>query len=205
LITLDIETTGLYPTPTADDLAKGNTEDFIVAIGCIDNFGLTIFSVPYRDFQHSLEAAEQHILRQFSNFVSEFAKPDEIFVTYNGKSFDIPFITSKLLKHSPKFGDFASFSDELKSYRQADLMDFAKLVSGRRMSKDEACMKLGNIYVPRKTDGLWLARLYKNPALLTENDHLEMLQHNAIDIASTKRLYNSVSCFPDFQKWISGI
>jgi hypothetical protein len=36
---------------------------------------------------------------------------------------------------------------------------------------------------------------------LSENDHLEMLQHNATDLTATTRMYNIVKHFPDFAQW----
>lgn len=208
-LTLDIETTGLFPRPSLKQLSEGLTEDFITAIGIHNHStsSLQIFSVPVSTFQSSLCDAEQEILASFqtyldSNFPGEFpddsqsGTPSFSFLTYNGVEFDIPFILSKLNLYEQH-----SFEEDISRIPNIDLINFTRLVSGRRLSKDEACRKLANLYVPRSSDGLWTARIYKSPSLLTENDHIEMLQHNATDLTSTSRLYNVLKNFPDFQSW----
>jgi len=200
MITLDIETTGLYPSPPEGSL---ETEDFIVAIGVMDEFGMSIFTVPFEGFKTSLEAAEINILRTFSNwfFDNPIGQEEPILLTYNGFEFDIPFISTKLLKYSKDNPQFSACAKHLVDTRNIDLIRYAKFACGRRLGKEDACRKLANLYVPRKTEGLWNARIYKNPSLLTENDHVEMLQHNATDLAATARLHNVVSRFPDYDRW----
>ena len=197
MITLDIETTGLTPSPTPEMQANGTTEDYIVAIGCLDEFGIQIFSSPLDSFKVSLEVAEKECLRSFSNYFME--TDDEIILSYNGIDFDVPFISDKLIRYGGEFN--INTAKTLLDTNHLDLMGFAKHVTGRRLAKDDACRKLANLYVPRKSEGLWNARIYKNPQLLTENDHLEMLQHNATDLTATNRLYNIVKHFPDFAQW----
>jgi uncharacterized protein YprB with RNaseH-like and TPR domain len=123
----------------------------------------------------------------------------EPFLSYNGKLFDIPFITTKLLGYKSEYASHSA--DLLLSAPHIDLMDYAKFATGKRLSKDDACRKLANLYVPRKTEGLWNARIYKNPLLLSENDHFEMLHHNAVDLTATARLHSVVSRFPDYDEW----
>ena len=198
MITLDCETTGLHPSPTPEMIARGDTEDYIVAIGIMDEFGVTIFSSPFDSFKISLELAEKECLRAFGNYFLETAD-DDVLLSYNGIEFDIPFICSKLLKHGGETN--ANIAKLLLETKHIDLMGFSIFVAGRRLQKEDACRKLGNLYVPRKSEGLWNARIYKNPQLLTENDHLEMLQHNATDLTATNRLYNVVKHFPDYSAW----
>ena len=197
MITLDIETTGLYPSPTPEAVRQGTTEDYIVAIGCMDEFGIQIFSAPFDTYKVSLELAEKECLRAFSNYFMEMDTSN--LLSYNGLSFDNPFISSKFLKHGSETQ--SNTAKLLLDTPHIDLMGYAQFVTGRRLSKDDACRKLANLYVPRKSEGLWNARIYKNPQLLTENDHLEMLQHNATDLTATTRLYNVVKHFPDFAEW----
>jgi len=199
MITIDIETTGLTPSPTPQMQSEGCTEDYIVAIGCMDDFGINIFSSPFDTYKVSLEAAEQDCLSAFSRYLQTMDEKEAI-LSYNGTDFDFPFILSKLIKYNSAalFDNTSKFFPE---FQHIDLMGYAKFVTGRRLAKDDACRKLANLYVPRKSEGLWNARIYKNPQLLTENDHLEMLQHNATDLTATARLYNVVKHFPDFAQW----
>jgi uncharacterized protein YprB with RNaseH-like and TPR domain len=198
MITLDIETSGLYPSPTKEMIDQGDSEDFLVAIGVYDGYNLHTFSSPHDSYNISLEVAERDILSSFCNFLS-CSSVDESLLTYNGISFDIPFITTKLLKYGGDY--YLSSSASLLNMPNVDLIRYSKFVTGRLLSKDDACRKLANLYVPRKSEGLWSARIYKNPQFLTENDHLEMLQHNTIDLTATTRFYNVVKRFPDFQEW----
>ena len=202
MIILDCETTGLYPSPPAP--AK---PDYIVAIGVLDDFSLNIFSAPHSVFatdirvdstEAHLAAIEKEIIANFSRWFRNHT--EDHFVTYNGRLFDIPFITTKILQNNTEFSD--NLADQLLSTDNIDLIEYAKFATGRRIGKDDACRKLANLYVPRKTEGLWNARIYKNPHLLSENDHYEMLHHNAVDLTATARLYNVVRRFPDFQEWM---
>lgn len=196
MIVLDIETTGLYPAP-----GKDKSPDSIVAIGCLDDYGVKIFSAPYRSFSSNpIQEIEAEILMDFSSWLRNH--DDATFLTYNGAEFDIPFITTKLLQSGTDYS--SGIADQLLSFPHIDLMQYSRFVTGKRLSKDDACRKLANLYVPRKSEGLWNARIYKNPELLTENDHLEMLQHNATDLTATARLYNVVKNFQDFKEWVGG-
>jgi len=197
MMTIDIETTGLCPSPTPAMLANKETEDYIVAIGCLDEFGINIFSSYYDTYKISLEAAEKDCLRHFGDYFLQL--DEDTLLSYNGVDFDIPFIVSKLIKYGGETN--ANLSKLLLETNHIDLMGFSKLIAGRRLAKDDACRKLGNLYVPRKSEGLWNARIYKNPQLLSENEHLEMLQHNATDLTATTRLYNVVKQFQDFAEW----
>jgi hypothetical protein len=196
IIVIDIETTGLYPSPPGTNAIP----DYIVAIGILDEYGINVISSPYPEFSFAGSAGlpniERDIIRRFCDYFDNILE-NEFFVTYNGASFDIPFIATKLMPDNPEK------ANQLLSFRNIDLMEYSKFITGRRISKDDACRKLANLYVPRKTEGLWSARIYKNTSLLTENDHMDMLQHNAIDLASTARLFNVVKEFPDYHKWLS--
>jgi uncharacterized protein YprB with RNaseH-like and TPR domain len=177
--------------------SEGCTEDYIVAIGCLDDFSMNIFSAPYDGFKVSLEVAEAAALRDFGDYLLH--SDDNLLLSYNGVEFDIPFIVSKLIRYGGETNH--NIAKLLLEAKHIDLMGYAKFVTGRRLAKDDACRKLANLYVPRKSEGLWNARIYKNPQLLSENDHLEMLQHNATDLTATARLYNVVKHFPDFAQW----
>ena len=196
-IVLDVETSGLYPAPGGT-----RTPDFIVAIGVLDNAELHIFSAPHEVFISGAPLAniEKGIIENFAYWFSHHK--EDVFLTYNGAEFDLPFIATKLLQTNEEAD--ADLANHLLSNPNIDLIEYAKYITGRRIGKDDACRKLANLYVPRKTEGLWNARIYKNPHLLTLNDHLEMLHHNAVDLTATARLYNVVKTFPDFKEWLGG-
>ena len=185
MITLDIETQGLDPTT-----------DSVVAIGILDEFGIQVLSAPFSVYQADMNAAEHGIIKQFADYLIHIVPDSDFFLTYNGLEFDMPFLFSRMAVHG-----FVGESKVLFELKNIDLIRYAKHVTGRRLGKNDACSKLGNLYVPRKTEGLWSARIYKNPQLLSENEHLEMLQHNATDLTATARLYNVVKGFPDFTEW----
>ena len=203
-ICLDIETTGLLPSPNPSQISKGNTEDYIVAIGCLDDTSLNIFSAPFDLYKEpdGLKKSEEFCLNAFADYYYDLLDYQSTrLLTYNGISFDVPFITSKLLQ-LPRHTDSRIIGDLLDTSHHIDLMRYSQYVTGRRLTKDDACRKLGNLYIPRKSEGLWNARIYKNPTLLTDNDHIEMLSHNAIDLTATQRLFNVVRNFPDYGEWL---
>jgi uncharacterized protein YprB with RNaseH-like and TPR domain len=196
-IVLDIETCGLYPAPIGNRIP-----DFIVAIGVMDDSELHIFSAPHEQFISGapLGIIEKQVIKNFGDWFTNHVA--DTFLTYNGAEFDLPFIATKLLQTNEEAD--AELANQLLSNPNIDLIEYAKYITGRRIGKDDACRKLANLYVPRKTEGLWNARIYKNPHLLTLNDHLEMLHHNAVDLTATARLYNVVKSFPDFKEWMQG-
>ena len=184
MISLDIETTGL-----------DSATDTIVAIGCLDGARMDIISASVEEFKKSPQNAEKQIIDDFGSHLLT-CNPDDVLLTYNGLSFDLPFIKHRAEKHG--LWKKMAFLPETP---HVDLFPFVHHAFGRRANKEEACSKLANLYVPRKNDGMWIARLYSHPELLTENDHLDMLAHNATDISSTYKLYNVLKEFPDFQQW----
>jgi len=123
------------------------------------------------------------------DFLSNFDTEKYFLVTYNGKSFDIPFIEKCLSKPFPNF-------------KHIDLSIFCKMLNNNRyISKSEACNRIGGFYTGNRTSGLYTARIYKND-LVSSDDHIQMLQHNAMDLCDTYRLYLSLLRFPDFKEWV---
>jgi hypothetical protein len=203
MIVLDIETTGLHPAPTPEQADRGITEDYITCIGVMDEFGLSCLSAPIDAFKVSLEGAELTTLKAFKSFIFDIPPEETVFLTYNGVIFDIPFIASRAMHHG-----LQELAEAVLSAKDIDLQRYVQYatrseerLNGIRFSKDNACRTLANLYIPKKTEGLWTARIYKNPQLLTLQDHLDMIQHNAVDLAATAKLYNVVKNFPDFSSW----
>ena len=80
---LDIETTGLSSTPL-----------FLVGLAYFDGEGFVIDQLFARDYSE-----EANLLHHFSEFAPEF----DILVTFNGKSFDAPFVRDRMIYHRKPF------------------------------------------------------------------------------------------------------
>jgi uncharacterized protein YprB with RNaseH-like and TPR domain len=119
---------------------------------------------------------------------------DEV-VTYNGNKFDFPFILTRCAIQEPEIG----WKPPALS-KHIDLSEFIKIIASRYTSKDTAADKFGNLYVPRTIAGSFLARVYKFRRV-TDEQHLMMLQHNAIDLITTARMYGVLKDYPDFDEW----
>ncbi|MGB9595264.1 MAG: ribonuclease H-like domain-containing protein [Candidatus Poribacteria bacterium] len=79
IVFLDIETTGLSNTPL-----------FLIGLLYFDGDKLVIDQLFARDYSE-----EAHLLHYFSEFMPKF----NVLVTFNGKSFDIPFIRDRMIFH----------------------------------------------------------------------------------------------------------
>ena len=185
-LALDIETTGLDPET-----------DRITCIGIMSSNGIIQFSETTTLLKTKPEMAEENILLKFRAHMKE-AKALTL-ITYNGVNFDLKFIAARMKKH------FNSSDGEITRilyfHPHIDLAVFSKKLNGNRnISKEFACHKIGNIYVPRSSSGLFLARIYTSRTF-TEQDHYEMLQHNAIDLAATLKFYNHLQIYPDFKSF----
>jgi hypothetical protein len=108
-------------------------------------------------------------------------------------SFDINFIQTRAKLQTPK----SFICEDFLYAHHTDLHLFAKHIFKRFTSKDEACRKIANMYVPRKSDGYFCARIYKTQKV-TDDQHYEMLQHNAVDLGVTLRLYDYLKGCDDF-------
>lgn len=179
-ITLDIESSGLKPE-----------EDFITCIGVGSEYGFHQFSAPASEFRSDHIFAEEHLLlaaREHCDILMG-AHP-ECMITYNGIGFDVPFIDRR-----------AGIQKIIASFTlpktHVDVSVFVKRIFGRNTTKDEACFKLCNLYCPKMMAGLMLARLYKSGAV-TDSQHIEMLQHNALDLGATLRMHRALKQFPDY-------
>jgi hypothetical protein len=177
---LDIETSSLHPET-----------GFITCIGLLDSqSGIRQFSADFPSSPANPLSCEEKLL---TDFVSHITLSDTL-ITYNGYAFDIPFIESRCGFHKLGWKFLPDLMDHI------DLAIFFKQDFGRRVSKDEAASKFLNIYVPRSLDGAFLSRVYSY-GYATHDDHLQMLAHNALDLTTTARMYDSLKKYPDFIKW----
>ncbi len=175
---LDIETSGLD--------AK---RDFITCIGILTDEGIRQISDSAACFRSNPLRAEQSILGDFYQWChNDSISPSDTLITYNGLGFDLPFIHER--------GCAGVLTNP-----HIDLSLFVKASTSRYVSKDIAASKLGNLYVPSGIPGAYLARAY-NSGLVTDMEHLEMLQHNAVDLVTTARLYEKIRSYPDFRSWL---
>lgn len=180
---LDIETSGLDPESC-----------FITCIGFADECGLVQYSSPAASFQKDPIAAEESLLENFLSVGRSFADP---LVSYNGLMFDLPFLQRRLAYHGKSI-------PKMLEARHIDLMAFVKHLDpkSRWIGKDEAIRRFSNIYLPKMSSGQFLSRLYTHQRT-TPLDHLEMLQHNAIDVAAVYRLALFLQDYPDFTDFCS--
>jgi len=171
----DIETTGLLSEITT---AR------ITCIGLIhSDLGVRIWSS--RD--------EIKLLTDFFHFVSREVSVEDVWVSFNGIGFDVPFICSRasrlgLVIPKPFLANAAE--TEFKLAKHVDLMlvvypHFARLVkptSTGRITKDSA-RNFFNIYEPKVGSAI-------HCLLVAEDSNwAEIWQHNAADLFSTKKIY----------------
>ena len=188
---LDLETAGLYP-------AEADGNDFITCIGVASQYGVRQFSAEAGLFRASPYEAENLLLKRFIKTAndSDSIISGQSFFTYNGIAFDLPFLQTRLLYHNfPEFDPINIFCD----YEHYDLSLFSKYLNNNRyISKDEFCRKYGNLYIPSTLSGAYLSRIYKNQTV-TDDEHIDMLQHNAIDLAATYKVATKQSAYSDFK------
>lgn len=187
MFALDIETSGLKP------------EDcFITCIGIADERGLKQWSAPAAHFRQDWWAAEQELIEEFCRDVEDCAvATEETLVTYNGVQFDLPFMETRFKSNQQDLPNL------LMQAHHIDLFFFVKSLYGRAAGKDDAIRRFSNIYVPKNSSGSYLARMYTN-GKATDQDHMEMLQHNAIDCCATLRFALSLRGYKDFEDFMRG-
>ena len=113
---IDTETTGLT--------GGTGTVAFLIGAGFYTDAGFTVKQYFMRDFHE-----EKAMLKSFLELLSRF----ESLVTYNGKCFDIPLITSRLILHRLK--------DEITAYPHFDLLFTVRRLYKRRLTD----CSLGNV------------------------------------------------------------
>jgi len=181
IIILDIETSGLDAQ-----------EDHITCIGCLDpERGITQFTHSAEAFRTEPLMAEKDILEHFFAYYH----PKMALITYNGVKFDVPFILARAELHD--IDHEVGFPP--KSH--IDLSRFVKHVSKHYTSKDTAARNTAGLYVPNTIAGSFLARIYKHKTV-TDEQHLEMLQHNSIDLAATAKMHAILHDYKDFDEWL---
>ena len=131
---------------------------------------------------HLWQGNEDIILKNTVEFFSKLDR-ETLLVTFNGSSFDIPFLERCAMEQGLKL----SFN----GYEHLDLMAPARThlaKEGRFISMNNAIYHLG-IYTPKTCDGFKCALTYKFPELASTEDWIELLRHNFIDLEQTARLY----------------
>ena len=181
MLTIDIESSGLDPAV-----------DFITAVGVLNDNKVTVFSSPAKDFRNSPVEAEGKLLQSLLNFDFSY---DNALLSYNGESFDIPFVRTRLLAHKLPALPF------LGTEHHIDLMHYATFINGgTRISKDSAAFKFTNLYVPRNSSGAYLAAIYRQ-RIVSDDEHLSMWHHLSQDLFVTQRLFNKWNTYPEFEEF----
>ena len=181
---LDIETSGLDPE-----------KHFITCIGISSEHGIHQFSSSAKSFREEPLVAEKRLIAEFFEWiVKKYSEPVTV-LCYNGLSFDYPFIFKRAHLHSLKVPRLFATSKVI------DVMVFARKLAGRLISKDETIRKYSNIYIPRNSSGAYVARIYFY-GRVTDDEHIEMLQHNSLDVCATIRFMNALKDYPDFMEFV---
>lgn len=121
---------------------------------------------------------EPELLKTFSDNICD----DNIFITYNGNSFDIPFI----MKRCEKYGINISFNEKIDIYREITRYKSVFLLENYKQKTIEKFLK-----IPRKDtlSGKEMTRLYKK--YISEKDNKDeslLLQHNYEDVFNLIKL-----------------
>ena len=184
MLVLDLETSGLDPTV-----------DFITMVGLMDNDGIRIFSAPANEFRSNPYAAEKKLLQNVSTAVF---KPDTV-VTFNGISYDFPFLSTRFLANELVKPEFF-----VKSFRHIDLMQYATYLNGGiRISKDMAASKFCGLYIPhQQSSGAFLAQIYTQ-RIVSDAQHVSTLDHNSRDLVTTFHMLDVWKKFPSFRAFYS--
>jgi len=187
IFSLDIETSGLAAL-----------DDWCTVVGMMTGYGTMQFSVPAKLWREDPVNAELLTLQNFSAYLDTFLTtfPLAEMITFNGQGFDIPFLKTRFAKHG-----LPTHNLDLMAANHTDLSLFTYGVMKKYISKDDACHKFCNLYIPRKTEGLYCARIYKF-LCVTDDQHYENLQHNCIDLAATLRFREGLAQFSDFNHWL---
>lgn len=181
----DIETTGLMPAKPSDK--DENIRHTLLGVASI--YGIHQYAAFNVD-------EEKRAIEQFNSDISAHYKPEDIVITYNGRSFDFPFggLRSKLIGISVEDTGFGE--------KHVDLMGYAKKMNGNRfISKDYFFSKFLNIYVPKNVSGAYLAKGFTEEVNVRDLMQKNIL-HNAIDLATTLEAYDKLMQYKDFQSYV---
>lgn len=206
-IYLDIETTGLDPNDSR-----------------ITMIGVYVHNQNYGGVVQFFDEDEQLLMEKFQKFSKANINPQTTIVTYNGTSFDIPYIETRLKilstdSNNPptQYWDSTRFLD-LYVVRKEELRE---MNSKKYASQSQTCENYG-IYVPRNSSSEYIGKLFKNMEKqlkvaeskfpihkyeykkITSEDIANLLLHNAIDLCSLVTLHErmmefGVLSYPDTQ------
>lgn len=181
MLCLDLETSGLDPTT-----------DFITVAGVMGDFGMHAISSPAKLFREDPLAAELNLLKRLSDMNFNFGEP---LLTFNGFSFDLPFLKTRLMVHELPEPGFMS-----PSQHHIDLMSFATACNGGvRISKDNAASKFCNVYVPKNSSGAYLAKIYSQ-RIVTDDQHFGTILHNCQDLRVSRQMLDAWNPWPLFEQ-----
>lgn len=167
---LDIETEGLK-----------KEEHRITCIGVYHT------GVGVRIFTHK---EERVLLEDFFMFLQKNFFSEDLFVTFNGTSFDLPFILERSKNFQIDTGSWPMVFESKKNH-----LDLMVLVSKKHQEYMESTLRTGrvskaqvlgwfNIYEPRVGNAANCVLVAK-----TSKDWTSILQHNAEDLFSTGKIY----------------
>ena len=162
---MDIETTGLDPKTCR-----------ITMVGFMSQTGFTTF--------YAKEDEEGDLLDNIDNLLSNLPT-DQLLITYNGISFDLPFIRKR---HELIHKEPSRIPEDIP---HLDLMLIAKerMNKGRWMAKDFCCRTILPLYF-RNSSGLRCAVLENlPPEKVYSFEKYELMYHNSVDLVQTALIY----------------
>jgi len=169
---LDTETTGLA--------SGAGTVAFLVGVGFLTDAGFTVRQFLMRDYSQ-----EGQLLKQLTALLPGF----DMLVTFNGRSFDVPLIQSRLIMNRQSSACF--------DLPHLDLLHLARRTFKLRMKRCRlADVEAEIFHEPRKDDlpGSMVPQRYFDYLKTGDFRLLEdILSHNAQDIASLCRLLGHLS------------
>ena len=180
-VIMDIETSGL-----------SKDQDFITCIGLMTSSGIHQVTQPASVFRDDPMEAENNLLAAFDAMQGSFS--DKFLITYNGISFDVPFINDRFSTQN--------LNSVFAPTKHLDLMQYSREIHGRHVKKDDTARHLCNLYVPWSCSAAYLARVYKSQCV-SEEDHMHMLAHNALDLTITAQMLGRMFQFDSFHTFIN--
>jgi uncharacterized protein YprB with RNaseH-like and TPR domain len=190
-ICVDLETSGLLPKVS-----------WATCVGLGSESGVQQFSAPAKDFREKPLDAEFSLLTELTETKHNLSEKDFL-IGYNSFKFDLPFLQARLEYHKLS----TDIVKELRKAKHIDMSLYCRTLTktdrtpdGYYITKDESARKLCALYVPSSASGAYLAQIYSNQ-VVTDEEHLDCLNHNSIDITTELKMHHHFMRIPDYKEF----